>query len=99
MNDSSVLHFNVGVEGFNVDGWEYEFTTGVRGDFGIFDRVALLTEIFTGNFETPAFQAGFRFELFPELVEMDVTYGEGFERSANYPGFNIGVAITPDSMW
>lgn len=98
LNDSSVLHFNVGVEGFDVDGWEYEFTTGVRGDFGIFDRVALLTEVFTGNFETPAFQAGLRFEVVPELVEMDVTYGEGFD-SGDFPGFNIGIAITPDSMW
>lgn len=99
LNDSSILHVNLGIEGFNADGWEYGFTTGIRGDFGISDRVMILSEIFTSNFETPSFQAGVRFSLIPDFVEMDITYGEGFRRGMNYPGFNIGIAITPDSLW
>lgn len=99
LDDSSILHVNLGVEGFDTDGWEYAFTSGLRGDIGITERVMILSEIFTSNFESPAFQAGFRFSVLPGLVEMDITYGEGFRRGMSYPGFNIGIAITPDSLW
>lgn len=99
LNESSVLHINLGVEGFKVNGWEYAFTSGIRGDFGITDRVMILSEIFTSKLETPSFQTGLRFTVLPDLVELDITYGEGFRRGMNYPGFNIGIAITPESLW
>ncbi len=99
LNDTSVLHLNLGAEGSDADGWEYGFTSGIRGDFGITDRVMILSEIFTSNLGTPSFQAGLRFTLLPDLVELDITYGENFRRGMSYPGFNIGVAFTPDRLW
>lgn len=106
----SVLHVNLGVEGTReefieiVGGdtdseWEWAFTSGIRGDFSLSDRVTVLSEVFAANFETPSFQTGLRFSLVPDLVEMDVTYGEGFRRGMDFPGFNVGIAITPDSLW
>ncbi|MBP3191894.1 hypothetical protein [Natronogracilivirga saccharolytica] len=99
LDGSSVLHLNLGMEGFNEHDREYAFTSGIRGDFGIRDRVMILSEIFTSNFETPSFQTGLRLAVIPDLIEMDVTYGEGFRKGMSYPGFNIGIAITPDRMW
>lgn len=59
----------------------------------------ILSEIFTSNLETPSFQAGLRFSVIPDRVEVDITYGEGFRRGVGYPGFNIGIAVTPDRLW
>lgn len=98
-NESSVLHVNLGVDGLYLDRWEYAFTSGIRGDFGIGERMMVLSEIFTSNFETSVFQAGLRFVVIPDRVELDITYGEGFRRGMSYPGFNIGIAITPDRLW
>ncbi|MCC5913574.1 MAG: hypothetical protein JJU46_04290 [Balneolaceae bacterium] len=109
-DQASVLHINLGIEGTNNEfvevangsagsEWEWAFTTGIRGDFALSERVAILSEIFTANFETPSFQGGFRFSIVPDLVEMDVTYGQGFRSGMDYPGLNVGIAITPDSLW
>lgn len=99
LNNSSVLHLNVGFEAVQEDEWEYEIITGIRGDFGISDRFTLLGEVAAANFADAFFQGGIRISLIPDLLEMDITYGEGFRRQETAPGFNIGIAFTPDSIW
>lgn len=99
LNASSVLHINLGVQGINETGWTYAFTSGIRGDFGITDRVTALSEVFTSNLKLPAFQSGLRFSVLPDLVELDITYGRGFRSGERFPGFNVGIAITPDALW
>ena len=95
LNDSSVLHFNIGFDALNEDDWEYELITGLRGDFGIADRFALLAEVAATNFGDVFYQGGIRFSIVPDLLEMDITYGEGIRRMETAPGFNIGIAFTP----
>lgn len=99
LNDSSVLHLNAGWAMFGGDEYEHALIYGIRSDFGVHGRVSILSEVFTENFETPSFQAGLRFELFEELLEMDITYGQGFQSGIEEPGFNIGIAFTPERMW
>ena len=99
LNDSSVLHFNVGFDALNEDDWEYEILTGIRGDFGITDRFGLLAEVAATNFGDAFYQGGIRVSIVPDLLEMDITYGEGIRRMETAPGFNIGIAFTPDSLW
>ncbi len=99
LNESSVLHLNIGFEAINEADWEYELFTGLRGDFGITDRIAILSEVAAANFDDLFYQAGLRFSLVPDLLEMDITYGEGFRRMETAPGFNIGIAFTPDALW
>lgn len=99
LDDSSVLHFNVGFEAIQDEEWEYELITGLRGDFGITDRFALLGEVAAANFNDAFYQGGIRISLVPDLLEMDITYGEGFRRQETAPGFNIGIAFTPDTLW
>jgi hypothetical protein len=98
-NDSSVLHINAGIEAVQEEEWEYELITGIRGDFGLNDRFAILAEVAAANFSDAFFQGGIRISLIPDLLEMDITYGEGFRRQETAPGFNIGIAFTPDRLW
>lgn len=98
-NGSSVLHINAGFQAVQQMEWEYEFITGLRGDFEISDRFTLLGEVAAANFGDAFYQGGLRISLVPDLLEMDITYGEGFRRQETAPGFNIGIAFTPDSLW
>jgi hypothetical protein len=98
-NESSLFHFNAGFEAVQEEEWEYEIITGIRGDFGMTNRFTLLGEIAAANFSDAFYQGGIRISLIPELLEMDITYGEGFRRMETAPGFNIGIAFTPDSLW
>lgn len=101
LDGGSLLHLNVGIDGQdNAAGdFEYGFTTGARGDFGLSDRFTILTELFTTDFKTPSFQAGLRVGLVPELLLLEVTYGEGLEKGVDYPGLNVGIAFRPSRVW
>lgn len=99
LNNSSVLHINAGFEAVREVEWEYELITGIRGDFGITERLTLLGEVAAANFADAFYQGGIRLSLVPGLLEMDITYGEGFRRQETAPGFNIGIAFTPDTLW
>lgn len=101
LDGRSFVHFNVGLDGQdNASGeWEYGFTTGIRGDFGLNNRITILTEIFTTDFETPSFQAGVRFSLVPDLLDLDVTYGQGLQKGVDFPGLNVGIAFRPNRVW
>jgi len=58
-----------------------------------------LSEVFTSDFETPSFQAGVRYDVVPDLFNIDVTYGESFKSEIDYPGLNIGIALKPNKIW
>ncbi|MCC5940928.1 MAG: hypothetical protein JJU37_05245 [Balneolaceae bacterium] len=98
-NESSVLHINAGFEAVQEEDWEYEIITGIRGDFGINERFTILSEVAAANFGDFFYQGGLRISIIPDLLEMDITYGEGFRRMETAPGFNIGIAFTPDRLW
>lgn len=96
LNANSFLHLNLGIEGNRLpDDWEYLFTTGFRADFALSNRVLLLSEIFSYDFKSTGFQAGFRFVIIPGQLESDITYGRGFDNIMTYPGFNVGISFTP----
>ena len=95
LNETALLHLNVGTEFNKFDQWEGSFTSGIRGDFLLSGRVALLTEFFTYDFRDPRFQAGPRIVLFRGTLEMDITYGRGFQKNQTYPGFNVGISYSP----
>lgn len=95
LNNSSVLHLNLGAA-YHDD--HAELIYGIRGDFGVHDRLSILTEVFAEGTEF-ALHGGVRISLIPDLMEMDITYGQGFRAGQDFPGLNIGIAITPDSIW
>lgn len=99
LNDTSVLHLNAGWAMFGGVETEHALIYGIRADVGIYDRISVLSEVYTENLETPSFQAGFRIGLIANLLEMDITYGQGFQSGMDEPGLNIGLAFTPDRMW
>lgn len=105
--DTSQLHFNLGLDAIYENNnemetdpdWSYDVIKGIRGDFGLTDRFTILSEIAAANFDNIFFQGGLRISVLPGLLEMDITYGEGFRRMETAPGFNIGLTFTPDSLW
>jgi hypothetical protein len=98
LNPNSFVHLNVGIEANHLlDDWVYAFTTGFRADLAISERVILLSEIFSYDFNSTGFQAGLRFVIIPGQLESDITYGRGFEEKVTYPGFNVGISFTPYS--
>lgn len=101
LNRTSQVHLNIGFDGRdNIAGdFEYEFLTGLRADLGLTDRFIILSELFTYDFETPSFQAGIRFDVVPDVFNIDVTYGESFKSEIDYPGLNIGIALKPNKIW
>lgn len=101
LDRTSQVHLNIGLDGKdNIAGdFEYGFTTGLRADFGLTDRFIILSEVFTTDFETPSFQAGIRFDVVPDVFNIDVTYGESFKSEIDYPGLNIGIAFKPTRVW
>lgn len=101
LDRSSQVHLNIGFDGRdNINGdFEYGFFTGLRADLGLTDRFIILSEVFTTDFETPSFQAGLRFDIVPEIFNIDVTYGESFKSQIDYPGLNIGIALKPNKIW
>ncbi len=99
LDESLALHFNVGFDALRQEEWQYELITGIRGDFGISGRFTLLGEVAAANFGNAFYQGGIRITLLPDLLEMDITYGEGFRRQETAPGFNVGIAFTPDTLW
>jgi hypothetical protein len=99
LNDSSIIHLNAGfILADHGKDWEFTPIYGIRGDFGIHERVTLLGEIFADETDF-GFNGGVRLGLIPGLLEMDITYGRGFESGYDFPGFNVGIAFTPDSLW
>ncbi len=99
LNDSSALHLNLGLSLVDAgDDWEAGVIYGVRTDIALHERFTLLTEVFAEN-DTFGFQAGGRVGIVPGLLEMDIMYGRGFDSYAEFPGFTLGLAFTPDAVW
>ena len=100
LDRSSILHVNLGFQALKNGGdWDHALTTGVRGDFELNNRFTLLGEIFSADFGKPILHGGFRIAIVPGLLESEITYGQGFRNSMDYPGFNVGIAFTPGTLW
>jgi len=102
LRGSSVMHVNAGVSshaGNNEENiMETHFIYGIRGDFGVHERLDILAGIFAENLE-PGFYAGFRYHLLPDLLEIIVTYGSGFMPGERFPGLSLQLSIIPDQLW
>ncbi len=100
LNNNSLLHFNIGYSLNKDNSWLNEFFYGIRGDIELFQtNIFLLSEVFASNFELPGYQAGLRFIIIDDLLEIDITYGSGLEKEENSPGLNFGLAFTPSPIW
>lgn len=98
-NERAALHLNAGIATTdNGTEWKTAFIYGLRGDIALHDRFTLLAEAFAEN-DDFGFQAGSRIGILPGLLEMDVMYGRGFQSGMDFPGFTIGLAFTPGSVW
>lgn len=107
LEERIVLHANVGyaLERYKLDHGDHShthedhfFTWGGRADMALAGPVTLLGALFGANDGAPDFQVGFRLEILPGLLEMDVTYGNSFSSNSSGLGFTAGLAWTPPPL-
>jgi hypothetical protein len=74
---------------------------GGRGDLSLSGGLMLIGEVFGTGRETPEYQLGFRAELLPGRLSMDVSYGDRLrDRSgATRIGLVVGLAWTSPSLF
>lgn len=100
LRDTSVLHVNVGLNYSRYTGGATGtgFTYGMRADWGVHDRLDVLTGVFAEN-EKVSFYGGFRIHAIPGLLELLPTYGQRFIRGHDVPGFALQLSLTPSQLW
>lgn len=73
----------------------HALTWGLRADLQTLPRAALIGELFGENSDPPGWQAGIRLILLPDRLEVDLSYGDSFERDERGVGFQAGFAWSP----
>jgi len=102
LNDSSMLHINLGTAVYEDWGTQIEPLFGIGVEFGVHDWFTILGEVY-GLGDEIGVQGGVGISLIPELLSTDIMYGRGSEPFLdsiyNHPGFSVGLAFTPGRLW
>lgn len=103
-DDRAFLHGNIG-SAYHEDGHghgpvhdnggHHAITWGLRTDFWLHSRIALLAELFGEDRFYPEFQLGGRFVVIPDRVELDLSLAGKTESGFSGAGWAFGVAWTP----
>lgn len=91
-DDRFVLHVNAGGRRDTEDRL-YRMTWGVGSETQLHPRVYLVAETFGENKGHPSFQAGLRFWLVKDRVQVDTTYGNVFGGGSGQRFFTIGLRL------
>jgi hypothetical protein len=92
MSDRVVLHANVGI-------LHNTLTSSTRGTWGaasetaLGERTWLIAEAFQQKDGRPFYQAGVRYWIVPNLVQIDTTYGNRFGSQTNERWLSIGIRL------
>jgi hypothetical protein len=89
--DAFVLHTNAGVVRPD-DESRHRITWGVGSEIRLHPRFYLIPEIFSQTAGRPHYQAGLRYWLIPERVQIDATYGDRLG-SGGERWFSIGLRL------
>lgn len=91
-DDRFVTHLNVGANRDTENG-QTRMTWGVGTETQLHPRVYLVAETFGQNKGNPSFQAGLRFWVVKDRVQVDTTYGNVFGGSRGERFFTIGLRL------
>jgi hypothetical protein len=97
-NDQLVVHIN--------GGWLKERTTeknlatwGVGTEWNVSERVTWLVEAFGESNPNTYWQAGGRFSLIPQLLQVDTTLGSAASGGGDHRWISFGVRFTPSKLF
>lgn len=94
-DDKVVIHNNLGWLKDKSTG-DHRLTWGVGGEFHVSTRVTAIAEAFGDNRNGPFWQAGARFAIVPERVQVDATFGRELNGPTDNRWFSFGLRLTPD---
>jgi hypothetical protein len=78
---------------------EQRLTYGLATEIEVTDRVTVIAETFGDSSANPYWQAGARFTLIPNLIQVDSTIGQQFNGGSSTTWVSFGLRITPDSIF
>lgn len=98
LDDRLVLHANLG--------WLREkasrqdnLTWGMGGEWSLGSRTSLIAETFGDNREKPYWQAGLRFFIVPERVQVDASLGRQADGGRDSQWISFGLRLTPEHFF
>jgi len=93
-----LLHTNLGVSQRKED-HTTSLTWGVGNETRLFGKTSLIAEVFGENKGRPSYQAGVRYGLIPEQLELDLTYGNHFGRDTQEAYFVLGLRFIAPGLF
>lgn len=97
-NDKLIVHTNLG--------WlkdkqtsQQQMTYGIGSELQASSRTILIAEIFGDNKTKPYWQTGARYSLIPNLLQLDATIGQQFDRGISTRWISFGLRYIPDSLF
>jgi hypothetical protein len=98
LNDKVIYHTNIG--------WlrdklthEHRMTYGFGAEIQTGSRMMLIAEAFGDHKAKPFWQAGARFSLIPNLLQIDTTIGQQYNGSSNTRWISFGLRYIPESIF
>jgi hypothetical protein len=91
-DDRLVLHANLGVL-HEKEAKRYRMTWGLGSETRLIEHTWLIAEVFGQNEGKPFYQAGFRFWIVPDRVQIDTTYGDRAGQGTGERWFSIGLRL------
>lgn len=97
-DDKVVMHANLGWLKDKASG-EHRATWGLGGEFRLHDRLTGIAETFGDSSSGTFWQAGARFAILPERVQLDATLGRELSGPASSRWISFGLRLTPDRLF
>ena len=91
-DDRTFIHTNLGVL-HEKDSGRNRMTWGLGSETQLSERAWLIAETFGQNQGRPFFQAGVRYWIVPNHVQVDTTYGNRAGRSSDERWFSVGLRL------
>lgn len=96
--DRVVVHANVGWLRDRASG-KHNMTWGVGGEISVVSRLLAIVETFGDNHGNPYWQAGWRFAIVPDKIQIDATVGQQFDGPSGSRWVSFGLRLTPDKLF
>lgn len=97
-DDRIVMHANVGWLKDKASG-EHRTTWGLGWEFRLNEHITGIAESFGDNSAGTFWQAGARFAIIPERVQVDATLGRELNGPASSRWISFGLRLTPDRLF
>lgn len=97
-DDDILLHTNLGVSQ-SKENHTTSLTWGVGNETRLFGKSTFIAEVFGENKGRPSYQAGVRYGLIPEQLELDLTYGNRFGRETEEAYFVVGLRFIAPGLF